>query len=231
VAIADVTGGSPAANKRRDNGLRGETFPPRTVILITVDGTIQITGEPSSEGDRCRFVVDRPVLAGESAHFADAETAKASPLARELLTIPGVNSVLIADNTVTVSAAYAVDWPALQIGNVIRKHVGTGQPVVAGDYFDAIPSEGDLKWVIADLLNREINPAVAAHGGFVELIDVKRNNVFIRMGGGCQGCGAADVTLRQGIEKAIRSLVPRVGEILDTTDHAAGRNPYYSPGK
>ena len=80
-------------------------------------------------------------------------------------------------------------------------------------------------------LAREINPAVASHGGWVELIDVKKNNVYIRLGGGCQGCGAADVTLKQGIEKAIRELAPSVGEILDTTDHAAGRNPYYSPAK
>ena len=107
----------------------------------------------------------------------------------------------------------------------------TGLPIVAEDYFASLPSEGDLKWAIRDLLEREINPAVAAHGGWVELIDVKRNNVFLRLGGGCQGCGAADVTLKQGIEKAIRSLAPAVGEILDTTDHAAGRNPYYAPQK
>ncbi len=60
---------------------------------------------------------------------------------------------------------------------------------------------------------------------------MKKNNVYIRLGGGCQGCGAADVTLKQGIEKAIRDLAPAVGEILDTTDHASGRNPYYSPAK
>jgi Fe/S biogenesis protein NfuA len=88
-----------------------------------------------------------------------------------------------------------------------------------------------LRWAIGDLLDREINPAVASHGGYVELIDVKKNNVYIRLGGGCQGCGAADVTLKQGIEKAIRGLAPSVGEILYTTDHAEGRNPYDSPAK
>jgi Fe-S cluster biogenesis protein NfuA len=196
-----------------------------------MDAPIKITGEPSEQGDRCRFLVDRAVLPGESAFFGDPQAAETSPLAGELLKIPGVESVLIADNAVTVTASYGVDWPALGIGNVIRKHLGSGTPVVSPLYFEEIPAEGDLKWAIADLLNREINPAVAQHGGFVELIDVKKNNVFIRMGGGCQGCGAADVTLRQGIEKAIRGLVPRVGEILDTTDHAAGRNPYYSPSK
>ena len=139
--------------------------------------------------------------------------------------------MLIADNLVTVSAGHELDWPALGIGHIIRKHIRSGAPIVAADYFRDLPSEGDLKWAIRDLLDREINPAVAAHGGFIELIDVKRNNVYLRLGGGCQGCGAADVTLKQGIEKAIRSLAPLVGEILDTTDHAAGRNPYYQQSK
>ena len=139
--------------------------------------------------------------------------------------------MLIAENVVTVSATHPVDWPALGLGNVIRRHMRSGVPVVAPGFFTDLPSEGDLKWAIGDLLAREINPALAQHGGYVELIDVKRNNVYLRLGGGCQGCGAADVTLKQGIERAIRDLVPRVGEILDTTDHASGRNPYYSPGK
>ncbi len=192
---------------------------------------IKITGEPSASGDRCKFTVDRPLAPGESAFFANVENAGLSPLARDLLALPGVESVLIADNTVTVGSAHPVDWPALGIGNVIRKHIRGGQPIVSAEYFESLPSEGDLKWAIGDLLDREINPAVAAHGGYVELIDVKKNNVYIRLGGGCQGCGAADVTLKMGIEKAIRDLAPRVGEILDTTDHAAGRNPYYSPAK
>ncbi|HMF08204.1 MAG TPA: NifU family protein, partial [Thermoanaerobaculia bacterium] len=191
----------------------------------------RITGEPSNSGERCKFVVDRPLLPDESAFFASAEDARQSPLAAEILALPGIESALIADNTVTVSSVHPADWPALGIGNVIRKHIRTGQPIVRADYFDDIPSEKDLKWAIGDLLDREINPAVASHGGFVELIDVRKNNVYIRLGGGCQGCGAADITLKQGIEKAIRELVPRVGEILDTTDHAAGRNPYYSPAK
>lgn len=193
---------------------------------------ITIRGEPSATGERCRFEVDRPVLPDESAFFSDLSAAeKASPLAAELLALPGVTSVLIADNVVTLDVDYAVDWPALGVGHVIRRHLGRGEPVVAAAYFDSLPAEADLKWAIGDLLEREINPAVASHGGYVELIDVKKNNVYIRLGGGCQGCGAADVTLKQGIEKAIRGLAPTVGEILDTTDHAAGRNPYYSPAK
>jgi len=192
---------------------------------------IKITGDPSRAGDRCAFTVDRPLLPGDSAHFAGPGESRHSPLAAELLAIPGVEGVLVADDTVTVSSAHPVDWPALGIGNVIRKHLRTGTPIVSPAYFEELPSEGDLKWAIRDLLDREINPAVGQHGGFVELIDVRKNNVYLRLGGGCQGCGAADVTLKQGIEKAIRSLAPAIGEVLDTTDHAAGRNPFYAPAK
>jgi hypothetical protein len=123
---------------------------------------IQIRGEPLGAGDSCRFTVDRPVLPGEAAFFSDAESAKSSPLAADLLSLPGVTSVLIAEETVTLGADYSIDWPAIGAGNVIRKHLRAGQPIVAANYFDALPSESDLKWAIDDLLSREINPAVAA---------------------------------------------------------------------
>ena len=76
-----------------------------------------------------------------------------------------------------------------------------------------------------------INPAVAGHGGFVELVDVQDNRRLSAMGGGCQGCGAADVTLKSGIERLIKEELPEVVEVLDATDHASGSNPYYTPGK
>jgi len=89
----------------------------------------------------------------------------------------------------------------------------------------------EMKDKIQQLLDESINPAVAGHGGFVQLIDVKDNVVYIQMGGGCQGCGMADVTLKAGIERMIMEEVPEVTEVLDTTDHASGNNPYYTPGK
>ncbi len=91
--------------------------------------------------------------------------------------------------------------------------------------------EVDLKERVQKLLDESVNPAVAMHGGQVELLDVKDSTVYIRMGGGCQGCGMADVTLKQGIERLIFEEVPEVTEVLDVTEHAAGTNPYYTPGK
>ena len=89
----------------------------------------------------------------------------------------------------------------------------------------------ELKTRVQDLIDNMINPAGAGHGGFVELLDVKENKVYLQMGGGCQGCGAADVTLKSGIERLIKEEIPEIDEVLDATDHDAGSNPYYTPTK
>jgi Fe/S biogenesis protein NfuA len=84
---------------------------------------------------------------------------------------------------------------------------------------------------IQQVLEEQINPAVASHGGSVSLIDVKENVVYVELGGGCQGCGMANVTLKQGIEVAIKEAVPEITAVLDVTEHADGTNPYYQPSK
>lgn len=83
---------------------------------------------------------------------------------------------------------------------------------------------------VQKLLDTQINPGVASHGGYVELLDVKDNRVFVRMGGGCQGCGMASVTLKQGVEALLKQVFPDLS-VVDTTDHAGGTNPYYQPAK
>jgi len=84
---------------------------------------------------------------------------------------------------------------------------------------------------IQELIDEQINPAVAAHGGHIDLLDVKDDSIYIHMGGGCQGCGMANVTLKHGIESMIKDVFPEITQIVDTTDHAAGTNPYYQPSK
>ena len=84
---------------------------------------------------------------------------------------------------------------------------------------------------IQELLDTQVNPAVASHGGHIELVDVHDNIVYIRFGGGCQGCGMVSVTLNQGVEQAIHEAFPEIREIVDVTDHAAGTNPYYQSSK
>ncbi|MEX0825340.1 MAG: NifU family protein [Acidimicrobiia bacterium] len=90
---------------------------------------------------------------------------------------------------------------------------------------------GPMAERVAQVLAEQINPAIAAHGGRAELVGVEGTTVYLKLGGGCQGCGMARVTLGQGIEVAIRGAVPEVGEIIDITDHASGENPYYEAAK
>lgn len=89
------------------------------------------------------------------------------------------------------------------------------------------PLEGPLAERVQRVLDERINPGIASHGGRVSLVDVRDNVVYLRMGGGCQGCGMANVTLSQGIRRILKEAVPEIVGIEDVTNHAAGTNPYY----
>lgn len=84
---------------------------------------------------------------------------------------------------------------------------------------------------VQDVLDNQVNPGVAAHGGHVSLLDVKDDIAYVALGGGCQGCGMVDVTLKHGIETMIKETVPEIRQVIDTTDHAAGQNPYFQQSK
>ncbi len=89
----------------------------------------------------------------------------------------------------------------------------------------------DLALRVTAVLADEINPSIAAHGGRADLIGVVENTAYVVMGGGCQGCGLAAVTLSQGITVAIKEAVPEIEEVVDVTDHASGANPFYQEAK
>lgn len=118
------------------------------------------------------------------------------------------------------------------IGNMLQHYI----PEIRGvsDYRDAMPKPGlntPEAAAIKELLDTQVNPAVASHGGHIALVDVQGDTVYLRLEGGCQGCGMANVTLKQGVEVQIKQTVPQIQKVLDVTDHDAGGNPYYQPGK
>jgi Fe/S biogenesis protein NfuA len=90
---------------------------------------------------------------------------------------------------------------------------------------------GDLAQRIIEVLESQINPSIAMHGGRAELVGVDELTAYLRLSGGCQGCGLAQVTLSQGIEVALRDAVPELVSIVDVTDHASGTNPYFEAAK
>ncbi|MBI4544224.1 MAG: NifU family protein [Gemmatimonadetes bacterium] len=93
------------------------------------------------------------------------------------------------------------------------------------------PPAGPLAERVQEVIERQINPAIAAHGGRIALVDVRENVVYLQMSGGCQGCGMARVTLSQGVERMIKQAVPEIVAIQDVTDHLAGSNPYFATAK
>lgn len=97
----------------------------------------------------------------------------------------------------------------------------------------AVSSEltGPVAEQVVAVVNQAINPSIAAHGGFVEVVAVEDGTAYVRLGGGCQGCGMAPVTLSQGIESTITKMVPEVVRVVDVTNHAEGTNPYYEQAK
>jgi Fe/S biogenesis protein NfuA len=90
---------------------------------------------------------------------------------------------------------------------------------------------GDVAQRLLQVLEEQINPAIASHGGRADLVAVEEDTAYLRLSGGCAGCGLAAVTLSQGIEVAIRESVPEIVNVVDVTDHASGTNPYFEAAK
>jgi Fe-S cluster biogenesis protein NfuA len=196
-----------------------------------VDTDIKITGEFTPDPNVCRFVADRPVVKDWTLIFKSRDESMGSPLVDRLFDIPGVVLVRVSGSTVTVTKDVPTPWPEMgkAIGQAIRTSLSGDGPAISESALEAVratPAD-DIESSIEQLLEMHINPALAMHGGFVRLVRVEDRDVYLEMGGGCQGCAASKATLRYGIENAIREAVPGVREIIDATDHAAGENPYY----
>ena len=189
---------------------------------------IRIQAEPLAVPSICRFTVDRPVYENRSYWFGNKEAAELSPLATRLFEIPGIATVLISHTAITLTKAVPDPWNIVgpAVGQAIRAHVGSGDSAVDPSLIERIPPTEEIRERVEKVIRDEIQPSVAQHGGSVNVVDVKDNIVLLQLGGGCQGCSSATATLKFGVEAAIRRAVPEVGEIVDTTDHTSGANPY-----
>jgi Fe/S biogenesis protein NfuA len=110
-------------------------------------------------------------------------------------------------------------------GGLVIRNPNRADPLAGID----VELSGDVAEKVTQLLEQSVNPALAAHGGFTTLVGVDdENNVYVTMGGGCQGCSASAATLTDGIRRSIKEAIPEVAEVIDATDHSAGENPFYS---
>lgn len=227
--LMDAAPPRPAPSRRvvKAPVIRSEEAPADPATLV-------IKAEIAKDGRTCRFYVSRPVLEGFSAWYTSKPATQEAPLAaaiHEVLEYP--ESILLHDYTVTVTLPYPLptkDWeePAQKVGALIREFLDEDRDVVGDAFYETMPEPGEIRERLTRILEEEINPGVASHGGVITLNKVEGNSAYITMGGGCQGCSAASLTLREGIFNAFRNAVPELGAILDETDHSSGTNPYYT---
>ena len=109
-------------------------------------------------------------------------------------------------------------------GLVLRNPNPATPPITEGE----VELEGSIDERVQQLIERYINPAIAAHGGYVTLSEIDGDRALVELGGGCQGCGLAAMTLRQGIESSIKHHIPEIVEVVDVTDHAVGENSFFA---
>jgi len=137
-------------------------------------------------------------------------------------------TVMVPARDVEALRGASIDWSDdLMRGGLAVSNPNRPSPVVQAPPSDGL--SGDVAERVAQVIERHINPAIAMHGGMARLDRVEGGVAYVRLGGGCQGCGMATVTLDQGIESAILQAVPEIRQVVDVTDHAAGANPYFAP--
>ncbi len=178
-----------------------------------------------------KFTVSRSVHPGGAFFFENKERAGGSPLVERLFALPGVAHSRDRERCDGREGPSA-SWSGLTatIGTAIRTQLLTGVPAILESPHHANTGrrpDAEIRAVVQALLDREVNRSIAGHGGQISIVDVQDGNLFIAMSGGCQGCAASQVTLRQGFEVMVRGVAPEIVDIVDTTDHALGKNPFY----
>jgi Fe-S cluster biogenesis protein NfuA len=181
----------------------------------------------ASDPDVMGFILDAPIQGGASARF---EAAGDAPLARALFGLEGVGRVEVKDSTIWIKKQCDADWPVLKpaIAAAIREVLDDTDTPLGQDGSAKASSDDSLRGAVEELLERQVNPAVAAHGGHIAVENVEGGSVYLRMSGGCQGCAASAATLREGVERMLRAALPQIVQIVDVTDHEAGENPFYA---
>jgi Fe-S cluster biogenesis protein NfuA len=185
-----------------------------------------IAQSSASDPDIMGFVMEAIVQAGPPVRFDGPDAG--APLSQALFAVEGVRHVEVSAAAIWVRKDSLAAWDVLKpaIATAIRSALdGTDTPLGAPKHTD--PDTALLR-AVEELLDNQVNPSVAAHGGHIGAERVVDGTVYLRMSGGCQGCAASAATLRDGVERMLRSALPEIRQIVDVTDHAEGDNPFYA---
>jgi Fe-S cluster biogenesis protein NfuA len=195
---------------------------------------LRIRGEFTPDPQVCRFVVSKPVFEDDwTFQFRSTADAPGSALIAAIFAVDGVADVKIHRDVFTITKNTPDAWPKLagRLIPILKTQLAAGAQVLDAARREEIktsPLAAEVPALITKILEQSINPALASHGGWVKLLRIEGQDVFVEMGGGCQGCASSRATMKFGIERAIREAVPSVRNVIDATNHSAGSNPYYT---
>jgi Fe/S biogenesis protein NfuA len=134
-------------------------------------------------------------------------------------------TVIVPADSVERMTGATLDVPSNgAAGGLVIRNPNTPDPLAGLD----LDLTGELPEKVQSVLDQAINPALASHGGFAQLVGIEDTRVFVTMGGGCQGCAASAMTLRDGIKSMLMDALPELTDVIDATDHSAGENPFYT---
>lgn len=178
------------------------------------------------EGDDAAQALRVRVSGPATAPAFDLTLVDASERVDDERTVDGGGfQVLVLEKDVPVLEGASVDYVERvnESGFEVRPAEGV---VPSADERGASAPTGEIADRVREVLDEQVNPAIAAHGGLISLVDVEETDIYVEMSGGCQGCALSRMTLRQGVERMLREAVPELTAVHDITDHASGENPY-----
>lgn len=205
-------------------GVDERPAPVLTVTAEALERVLEIRDGEDDPGSLCLRVAIVGV-SGPDYRYDLAFEAVADADAEDDVSVQSGLTVVIAADSVDRMRGSTLDVPrnAGQAGLVIR-NPNRPNPLAGKD----VVLTGDVPDQVRQLLDQSINPSLASHGGFAELVGVEGTTAYLTMGGGCQGCAMSAATLREGIQVAILEAIPAITEVVDVTDHGAGDNPFYT---
>jgi Fe/S biogenesis protein NfuA len=214
-------------------GLAGNGHTGTAVLTITPGARSVVLDARAQEGDAERLALWVEVTGSRDGAYTYDIYFQVAADAHEADAVGGSDDlkVVVPQSSVARLVGARLDWSDEGEGGLVILNPNTPPRT---DVFAARPPgdlSGDLAQQVLAVLEEQVNPSIAMHGGRADLVAVEQDVVYLRLSGGCQGCGLATVTLSQGIEVALRDALPEIVSVVDVTDHASGANPFYEPSK
>lgn len=193
--------------------------------------SVKITAKPSIQPNICEFITNQTLYTGEDIEHAAHEVTPQSPhVFRVLFTIKGIQKIVLKSNSILVLKDEELSWISVgnQVGLILRDLIQSNLPLLESTTDEQHENSSLTIEEIQKQLDATVNPQIASHEGYIRVVELKGNVVYVSMQGGCQGCSQSAATLTHGVNKIIKNKFPQIKEIIDATAHEKGVNPYYA---